>query len=196
MTKINVYDFDGTVYRGDSSVDFFLFCLRRFPANIILLPKVAAALLQYKVHLCSKEHLKSVFFSFVKNIKGIDSVVEDFWKANFAKIDGWYKNQVEQSDIIVSASPDFLLESVCLRLGVRLIASKVDKATGAFVVKNCYGKEKVFRLQGFLKNCGDADCVIENFYSDSKSDFSLASMAEKSWLVKFKGKKVKIIKWI
>ena len=68
MTKINVYDFDGTVYRGDSSVDFFLFCLRRFPANIILLPKVAAALLQYKVHLCSKEHLKSVFFSFVKNI--------------------------------------------------------------------------------------------------------------------------------
>ena len=66
MTKINVYDFDGTVYRGDSSVDFFLFCLRRFPANIILLPKVAAALLQYKVHLCSKEHLKSVFFSFVR----------------------------------------------------------------------------------------------------------------------------------
>lgn len=26
---MNVYDFDGTVYRGDSTVDFWLFCLRK-----------------------------------------------------------------------------------------------------------------------------------------------------------------------
>ena len=196
MTKINVYDFDGTIYKGDSSVDFFLFCLRRHSENIFLLLKIAFAFIQYKVHFCSKEHLKSVFFSFLKNIEDIDSVIEESWNNNFYKIDGWYKSQSAQSDVIISASPEFLLAPVCKQMGVRLIASKVDKKTGKFIGNNCYGKEKVLRLQQFLDAQKESDCELENFYSDSKSDFSLASMAEKSWLVKFKGKKVKIIKWI
>ena len=29
MNNIWVYDFDNTIYDGDSSVDFFLFCLRK-----------------------------------------------------------------------------------------------------------------------------------------------------------------------
>ena len=28
---MNVYDFDGTVYAGDSTVDFYFFCLRKQP---------------------------------------------------------------------------------------------------------------------------------------------------------------------
>ena len=27
---MNVYDFDGTIYDGDSSVDFFRFCLKKY----------------------------------------------------------------------------------------------------------------------------------------------------------------------
>ena len=30
--RIDVYDFDGTIYDGDSTVDFTRFCLRRHPA--------------------------------------------------------------------------------------------------------------------------------------------------------------------
>ena len=29
MNDIWVYDFDGTIYNGDSSIDFFFFCLRK-----------------------------------------------------------------------------------------------------------------------------------------------------------------------
>lgn len=29
--RIDVYDFDGTIYDGDSTVDFTRFCLRRHP---------------------------------------------------------------------------------------------------------------------------------------------------------------------
>ena len=28
---MNVFDFDGTIYNGDSSKDFFFYCLKRYP---------------------------------------------------------------------------------------------------------------------------------------------------------------------
>ena len=40
---IDVYDFDGTIYDGDSTADFVLFSLRRHPGVLLGLPRVAAA---------------------------------------------------------------------------------------------------------------------------------------------------------
>ena len=37
--RIDVYDFDGTIYDGDSTVDFTRFCLRRHPGVLAGLPK-------------------------------------------------------------------------------------------------------------------------------------------------------------
>lgn len=37
---MNVYDFDKTIYAGDSTIDFYLFCLKRQPA-ILQLPSNA-----------------------------------------------------------------------------------------------------------------------------------------------------------
>ena len=45
---IDVYDFDGTIYDGDSTVDLVLFCLRRHPALLTglpgMLPRLVGAL--------------------------------------------------------------------------------------------------------------------------------------------------------
>ena len=38
---MNVYDFDGTIYDGDSTVDFFLHALKRNPSVLLHLPKQA-----------------------------------------------------------------------------------------------------------------------------------------------------------
>jgi len=35
---MNVYDFDGTIYNGDSTVDFFLFALKRKPSLLLNVP--------------------------------------------------------------------------------------------------------------------------------------------------------------
>ena len=40
--RIDVYDFDGTIYDGDSTVDFTRFCLRRHPAVLAGLKRAAA----------------------------------------------------------------------------------------------------------------------------------------------------------
>ena len=39
--RIDVYDFDGTIYDGDSTVDFWLYCLRRKPSLLRFLPHQA-----------------------------------------------------------------------------------------------------------------------------------------------------------
>ena len=72
-----------------------------------------------------------------------------------------------------------MLEPICNKLKIqKLIASKVDKKTGKFLGKNCYGKEKVNRLNEEYESY-----IIKEFYSDSLSDSYLADISEKSYLV-------------
>ena len=59
-----------------------------------------------------------------------------------------------------------------------MIASKVDKKTGKYTGLNCYGNEKVIRLNSEIPNT-----QIKEFYSDSFSDEPLAKLAEKSYIV-------------
>ena len=40
---IDVYDFDGTIYDGDSTADFVLFAIRRHPNVLLGLPRIARA---------------------------------------------------------------------------------------------------------------------------------------------------------
>ena len=52
------------------------------------------------------------------------------------------------SDLIISASPEFLLKPICGILGIKhLIASKVSPVDGKYTGKNCHGKEKVRRFK-------------------------------------------------
>ena len=62
---------------------------------------------------------------------------------------------------------------------IDIIGTKVNKHTGKFESKNCYGKEKVKRL-----NEKYSECLIEKFFSDSKSDKYLAQISKTSFLVK------------
>ena len=62
---------------------------------------------------------------------------------------------------------------------MRLLASRVDKHTGATSGENCWGTEKVKRLHKAFPNV-----TIRNFYSDSYSDDPLAQLADAAFLVK------------
>ena len=43
---MNVYDFDGTIYGGDSSVDFYFLCLRRRPRIAFYVFRQASGILR------------------------------------------------------------------------------------------------------------------------------------------------------
>ena len=185
---MNVFDFDKTIYDGDSSIDFFLFCLKQNFRLIRFLPIQFISLILYIFRVINKEQLKSHYFSFFIDLKNIDGLVVLFWDNNEKKIKEWYKKRQVPEDCIISASPKFLLKEICRRLQINhLIATDVDKLTGKLISKNCYAENKVL----FFKN-DYPDIQIEAFFSDSKSDFPIAQLAKHAYIVR----KNNIKEWI
>ena len=191
---MNVYDFDKTIYDGDSTMDFYLFCVKRHKGIFrYAFPLVKGAVRYYVLNIGTKTIMKENMYRFLTKIDaGKD--IEDFWEQNKSKIKNWYKKQQKSDDLVISASPYFLLKPICDYLGIKhLIASRVDVNTGKYTGENCHGDEKV---KMFREQYGDK---IDEFYSDSYNDEPLARMSEKAFMVKgdtitewkFKNKTVK-----
>lgn len=143
-------------------------------------PKQMLGIVKYKLHLSSKEEMKEMYFSFLKGVRTDKTFVDDFWKQNQNKIKEWYLKQKRKDDVIISASPEFLLKPICDILGIdNLIATKVELSSGKFLSKNCQGAEKVVRFEEIF-----SEAEIEAFYSDSKSDTYMAKLATKAFLIK------------
>lgn len=177
--NIYVYDFDKTIYDGDSTIDFFFYCVNKKIKLLKYLPNILYAFIKYYLGWYDKTQLKTIFFNFLVEIDDIDNEVKNFWKINSRKIKQFYLEKQHMHDIIVSASPEFLLKPLCNELQVKdLIASRVDEHTGEFLSPNCYGTEKVKRLKEKYSNF-----KIMEFYSDSKSDLPLAMLAHQAFLV-------------
>lgn len=177
---MNVYDFDGTIYKKDSSVEFYKYIAKRYPrvAGKCIIPQIVA-IMKYKMHLISKEKMKEIFFSFLKYVD-TEPILNQFVNIALNDITPWYVKQKRNDDVIVSASPRFLVEKFALHLNIKnVIASEVNIKTGKFESKNCYGQEKVTR---FTKNFPNTQ--IDGFYSDSESDLPLALIAKHAYIVK------------
>ncbi len=177
---MNIYDFDKTIYDGDSTADFIKFCAKKYKRTWLTLIPTAWAFFLYAIGLYTKTQFKEKMYRFLRYIPNIKLALNEFWDTHEKNILDYYKAQKRDDDIIISASPQFLLEPICERLGItKLIASKVNKKFGIYTGENCWGEEKVKRL---LEEYGIEEC--ENFYSDSFSDTPLAEIAEKAYIVR------------
>lgn len=176
---MNIFDFDKTIYDGDSTFHFLLFCAKRHGAVRKKLPKIAANGLLYLLKIKEKQEFKENMFSFLQVID-TESELEAFWNKNISKIKPWYKKIQREDDIIISASPEFLVKAACDKIGIKYImGSPVDMNTGKYSGKNCHGEEKVVRLGERFPNA-----EVDEFYSDSYSDTPLARLAKKAFIVK------------
>ena len=177
--EVNVYDFDKTIFDGDSTQKFYLYLLKKQPQISVYLPKQFIYFIPFSLGIMEKTKFKEKFYSCFSIVKDIDKEVEEFWKIHIKGIKKWYYEKQKDTDIIISASPEFLLTPICKKLGIKyLIASKVDNKTRKYTGLNCYGKEKVIRLNKEIPNI-----IIGEFYSDSFSDEPLAEIAKKSYIV-------------
>jgi len=176
---MNVYDFDKTIYDGDSTIDFWKFCMIRYPRCRRYILHAVLYYLTFHLKLCSREKFKREFYQFVREIPDVTASVKEFWNGHITHIGQWYRDVSKDTDLIISASPDFLILPICKRLNVRGIASKVNPQTGELLGPNCRGEEKVKRFNEVYPNE-----TIDDFYSDSLSDLPLASIAHHAYLVK------------
>ena len=177
---MNVYDFDNTILHGDSTARFFAWCLLHRPKMWLDVPAQAVNGLLFALKLKKKQDFKQRMLAFLTRIGDVDAAVEAFWKDNFGRVKGWYYEKQRPDDVVISASPEFLIRPACDRLGIRYVmGSPVDRHTGKFSGLNCHGKEKVRRFREVWP-----DAQVEEFFSDSYSDSPLAEIAQKAWLVK------------
>ena len=175
---MNVFDFDQTIYYGDSTRDFILWCFRHRPKTLLYLPLIGyAAVRYYTFHIGTKTDFKETMYRFLKATKG-EKDIERFWNEKLKGIKPFYKEIHRDDDVIISASPEFLLKPLEKELHFTVIASKVDIRTGKYDGLNCYHAAKVSR---FYERYPDGH--IDAFYSDSYSDEPLALLADKAYIV-------------
>ena len=177
---MNIYDFDGTIYDGDSGIDFIKYSLKRKPFSVLLaFIKTFFKFLKYKRGKVTLENVKETMFSFVPNIKNLDKYVKKFVYTHKSKIKKFYLNQKQKNDLIITASLDFYVKPLCHSVGIkRIIATKYNLKTGKIIGNNCKGKNKASILEKFSNN------NFSKVYTDSESDKPIFKFAKEAYIVK------------
>lgn len=178
---VNVYDFDKTVYRHDSGVDFVLYSLRRKPVSVLkCFFRSIPTLLLLSINKRSLMDFKSIIISFVTEIDDIDGFLNEFWDRKYKYINNWYKKCHKDSDVFISANYDFLLEPICKKLKVKnLIATHYDFKSKKLVGIHSKGENKVKLFYEKYPNY-----KMNRTFSDSYVDIPLLEEGKEAFIVK------------
>ena len=181
---IDVYDFDGTIYDRDSTVDFTRFCLRRHPSLLLALPRFAWVCLRLAAGRAGLREMKSVLFSEMARRFSLEDEARQFWQQpkTRAKLGAWFETTPRDVPIVIaSASPEFELRYAAALLGVEtLIGTRCDTATGLLTGPNCKGEEKLRRMEEAV-----GPYTIRAMYTDSvKSDGPLLRKAQQGYILR------------
>ena len=178
---MNLYDFDNTILKGDSSKRFFFYSLLRHPLIVLLsLFKTLVEVIKLVFKKSSFSKIKSTLFSYVKYISNLDDYMDKYASKNIHRVKNFYFDNQKDNDVIISASFEFIVKPFCDKLGIKnLIATKYYTKNGKIIGVNCKGKEKVRRFYEIYPK----DTVIEEAYSDSLSDIPMLELAKKPYIV-------------
>ncbi len=173
---LNVYDFDDTILDGDSERYFWKYIFEKYPdwkwAKLRF--KIYRFLVERK--LVNEERASSNVYKFLRKIPDVQAVVEEFWLEHKKYIKKWYLENRRENDVVISATPEFILKPIMRELGIKhLIASQMDERTGQVFGKLNFGEEKVLN---YKKQFGERKPTC--FYSDSDRDLPMAKFSQKA----------------
>lgn len=190
---MRVFDFDNTIYDGESGLDLFLHFLKLDTKGVFkYIPKFFSGFMKYKSGEITIDEVINKYGIFLKEYcdnfaDSMEQEFERFWDLNEHKIKKFYKNIQKDGDIVVSACPESLLKIMCDRLGIKnYICSKVDFSTGE-IEQICYKDKKVAL---FKEKYGDV--LIDEFYTDSASDLPMIDIARNAYMVS--GEEIRLVK--
>ena len=178
---MNIYDFDNTIFKGDSSVKFIKYSLLKHPLKVSwALIKSLKEVFKFWFKKSNVGNIKSVMFSFVKSIDNLDEYMENFVLKYQKNIKKFYLEQKKDNDVVISASFLFIVQPFCEKLGIKhVIATNYDCKKGIIIGNNCKGEEKIVRFKEHF-NIND----VNEAYSDSLTDIPMFEIAKKAYLVK------------
>lgn len=187
---IALFDFDGTITKRDSLLDFLLFTFGYYKVlkmGVYFLP----SFIKYKFKIISNDSAKEILFSQIfggmSQIKfkqicdtySTERIVKIVRKNALKKIIWHQKNN--HKVIVISASIDDWIKPWANIYNIDdVIGTKVEvekeTLTGRFASKNCYGEQKVKR---FVEKYGNFENYYIYAYGDSNGDKELLEIANK-----------------
>lgn len=182
---MNVFDFDNTIYDGESLIDFFDFCINKKKYLSLYIPLVLYTAILYKLNLLSIDKLyelaSKMSSEVINNKENADLFITEFWKKNEHKLKKSYLDMINSNDVIITASPRLLIDKIKDKLKTNhIICSEFNLETGKFEFI-CFGVNKVTAFKQLYPSAN-----INSFYTDSKSDQPLMELAKNTYLVKKK----------
>ena len=196
MTKLSVYDFDKTIYNGETLNDFYRFYLIKKPWKIYTVIFQLWYFLLYILKIINLEKLKENFLRFLngENTGELKKLIREFWEKKESKINLWVKDEIlknkKETEILVaiSASPTFLIIDRLKLMGFDVVIGtdflfESTKFHSHITSKNCKNYEKVKRLDKWAED-NNIQYDIVNFYSDSIADKPLFDLAEHKYWIK------------
>lgn len=196
MTKLSVYDFDKTIYNGETLNDFYRFYLIKKPWKIYTVIFQLWYFLLYILKIINLEKLKENFLRFLngENTGELKKLIREFWEKKESKINPWVKDEIlknkKETEILVaiSASPTFLIIDRLRLMGFDVVIGtdflfESTKFHSHITSKNCKNYEKVRRLNKWAED-NNIQYDIVNFYSDSIADKPLFDLSENKYWIK------------
>jgi len=190
---MRVFDFDNTLYDGETMVDFFHFMvekkeeLKKYKSivNFFLNLYNHNMLPMNLVRKCIDKYKGELNYS----TKNLDKYVDEFWELHRDKIMKDMIQKVKKDDVIITASLDFLLKPIIKDLPTKnIICTEVD-IEHKKVDCVCYKENKVKKYREKYK-----DIPIDELYTDSYADKPLMQISKKVYLIDKKTKEIKVIK--
>lgn len=179
---MNVFDFDNTLYHGESSVDMALFLINSNKKVILHLPSIFSSLIKYKLCLASREKLEASINSFLKTAirdkDELEMLVERFWEKYQYRLDKRMLKLIRSEDIIITAGPTLLISKIQSRLNTKkIIGTEIDSDSKKVTYFN-FGSNKAKRFRKLFR-----DKHINCFFTDSYNDKALMDISDKVYIV-------------
>lgn len=192
MSKIVVFDLDGTLTRRDTYIEFLLGYLKRCPMRLLRTIHLPFAVLLHKSRLRDNTWLKEVFLNAVLGNLHKGSLTE--WVQEYTEklirtglrpgaIASLRQHRQEGCVLILAtASLELYVEPLGKMLGfddvicTRVAWTSEGRLTGALAEGNCYGQEKLERVKKWLDKARETQ--VDIVYSDHHSDLLLLLFAK------------------
>lgn len=180
---MTVYDFDNTIYQGESGFDLFLYFIKKDAKGIArYVPKFFECFLKYKLGKITIDEVINdygvLFKEYGSRLPDVDSDIQKFWDINEKKIKSFYDKIRTDEDIIVSACPEFLLSEICNRIGVKNYIGSILNLETWEIERVCY---KDVKIEAFYERYGKVE--IDDFYTDSIRDKPMMDISKNVYYV-------------
>ena len=183
MICIKVFDFDNTIYRGESCVDLAIYMAKNNRRILLQLPNIFVHLIKYKLCLVDGDKMHRTINDYFKKVirdkEELLGAVDGFWRTHSHKLDPKMLRRISPEDVIITAGPDFLIGGIKDKLNTDNIISSVVDADKKEVTYFNFGSNKVKRYKQIY-----GSRRITSFYTDSYNDKALMDISDKVYYVK------------